>query len=85
VVANVVKVRSPGPSRLRICQCDTQEYKRTGFAWEQYSGTTGEGRRSRPYVAVRTAHAGDLSASQIHRLDLARGLECVQSPELCLR
>lgn len=29
-----------------------QEYKRTGFAWEQYSGTTGEGRRSRPCVGV---------------------------------
>ena len=26
------------------------EYQRTGFAWEQYDGLTGEGRRSRPFT-----------------------------------
>ncbi|KAI9360766.1 glycoside hydrolase [Zopfochytrium polystomum] len=27
-----------------------KEYKRTGFVWEQYSGETGEGRRSHPFT-----------------------------------
>ena len=53
----------PGPHQRRAQEIYDQlrqnvisnvlkEYERTGYAWEQYNALTGEGQRTKPYVAV---------------------------------
>jgi hypothetical protein len=35
---------------LITCDYGWQEWKRTGFTWEQYDPISGEGRRSKPFT-----------------------------------
>jgi mannosyl-oligosaccharide glucosidase len=62
VVDNVFKVWRPAfhsPPVNDLAACWLQEYQRTGYVWEQYDATTGQGKRRRVVVLIR--HTGGLN------------------------
>ena len=38
------------PYRIHLPDPSSQEYKRTGYVWEQYDASTGKGQRSHPFT-----------------------------------